>query len=352
MHEITLIPGDGIGPEVTDAARAVIEAAGVQVQWDVRPAGMKVGEETGNPLPESVFDSIARTRIALKGPTATPFGEAYRVERKTKRADGGAETRVYPSVAIALRKELELYANVRPVKSYPGVASRYSGVDIVLFRENSEDLYLGRERMVDDDTAEALKIITRGATQRMAKFSADYMQRLGRKRVTIGHKSNVLKLTDGLFLKTSLEVLAGYPGITADSRVIDALCMELVLKPESFDCLLLANLYGDIVSDLLAGVVGGLGLAPGANLGNDYAMFEAVHGTAPDIAGKDMANPLSMILSSVMLLRYIGEAAAADRVDAALSKVLVEKRDVTRDLGGEAGTKRMTAAIVEKLQKH
>lgn len=346
MREITLIPGDGIGPEVTDAARAVIEAAGVRIQWDVRPAGMKVGKETGIPLPESVFDSIARTRIALKGPTATPFGEAYRVERKVKRAD----TRVYPSVAIALRKELQLFANVRPVKSYPGVASRYSGVDIVLFRENSEDLYLGRERMVDDDTAEALKIITRGATQRMARFSADYMQRLGRKRVTIGHKSNVLKLTDGLFLKAAQEVLAGYPAITTDSRVIDALCMELVLKPESFDCLLLANLYGDIVSDLLAGVVGGLGLAPGANLGNEYAMFEAVHGTAPDIAGKDLANPLSMILSSVMLLRYIGEAAAADRIDAALSQVLVEKRDVTRDLGGDAGTKRMTQAIVDKLK--
>ena len=346
MREITLIPGDGIGPEVTGAARAVIEAAGVRIQWDVRPAGMKVGEETGIPLPESVFDSIARTRIALKGPTATPFGEAYRVERKVKRAD----TRVYPSVAIALRKELQLFANVRPVKSYPGVASRYSGVDIVLFRENSEDLYLGLERMVDDDTAEALKIITRGATQRMARFSADYMLRLGRKRITIGHKSNVLKLTDGLFLKAAQEVLAGYPSITTDSRVIDALCMELVLKPETFDCLLLANLYGDIVSDLLAGVVGGLGLAPGANLGNEYAMFEAVHGTAPDIAGKDIANPLSMILSSVMLLRYIGEAAAADRIDAALSQVLAEKQHVTRDLGGDAGTKRMTQAIVDKLK--
>lgn len=230
MREITLIPGDGIGPEVTGAARAVIEASGVRIQWDVRPAGMKVGEETGTPLPESVFDSIARTRIALKGPTATPFGEAYRVERKVKRADGSAETQVYPSVAIALRKELQLFANVRPVKSYPGVASRYSDVDIVLFRENSEDLYLGLERMIDDDTAEALKIITRGATQRMARFSADYMLRLGRKRITIGHKSNVLKLTDGLFLKAAQEVLAGYAAITTDSRVIDALCMELVLK--------------------------------------------------------------------------------------------------------------------------
>ena len=345
MHQVTLIPGDGIGPEVTAAARDVVEASGVKIQWDVQLAGLKVGEETGNPLPERVFASIERTRIALKGPTGTPFGEAYRVERTVK-----GETRVYPSVAIALRKELKLFANVRPSKSYPGVASRFSGVDIVLFRENSEDLYLGLERMVDADTAEALKIITRGATQRMAKFSADYMRRTGRKRVTIGHKSNVLKLTDGLFLKAASDVLAGYPDITTDSRVIDALCMELVLKPESFDCLLLANLYGDIVSDLLAGTVGGLGLAPGANLGNEYAMFEAVHGTAPDIAGKDMANPLSTILSSVMMLRYIGEGAAADRVEAALSQVLAEKRHVTRDLGGDAGTKRMTQAIVEKLK--
>ncbi len=198
MHQVTLIPGDGIGPEVTAAARDVVEASGVKIQWDVQPAGMKVGEETGNPLPERVFASIERTRIALKGPTGTPFGEAYRVERTVK-----GETRIYPSVAIALRKELKLFANVRPSKSYPGVASRFSGVDIVLFRENSEDLYLGLERMVDADTAEALKIITRGATQRMAKFSADYMRRTGRKRVTIGHKSNVLKLTDGLFLKAA-----------------------------------------------------------------------------------------------------------------------------------------------------
>ncbi|MFN7087964.1 MAG: isocitrate/isopropylmalate dehydrogenase family protein [Burkholderiales bacterium] len=349
VHQITLIPGDGIGPEVTAAARAVIEAAGVQVRWDVCPAGMKVGEETGNPLPESVFDSIAHTRIALKGPTATPFGTPYRVERRIRNADGSIETHVYPSVAIALRKELQLYANVRPARSYPGVASRYSGVDIVLFRENSEDLYFGRERMVNEDTAEALKIITRSATERMARFAADYMLRLGRKRVTIGHKSNVLKLTDGLFLKAAQQVLAAYPGITTDSRVIDALCMELVLRPETFDCLLLANLYGDIVSDLLAGVVGGLGLAPGANLGDEYAMFEAVHGTAPDIAGKDLANPLSMILSAIMLLRYIGESAAADRIDAALSRVLEEKKYVTRDLGGNAGTRRMTQAIIEKL---
>jgi isocitrate dehydrogenase (NAD+) len=351
LQTVTLIPGDGIGPEVTAAARAVVEATGIQIQWDIQPAGLKEGQETGMPLPERVFESISRTRVALKGPTGTPFGEAYRVERKVKRADGGSETRVYPSVAIALRKELQLFANVRPSKSYPGVASRFSNVDIVLFRENSEDLYLGRERMIDDDTAEAIKIITRSATQRMARFTADYMRRIGRKRVTIGHKSNVLKLTDGLFLKAAGETLAGFSGITVDSRVIDALCMELVLKPETFDCLLLPNLYGDIVSDLLAGAVGGLGLAPGANLGNEFAMFEAVHGTAPDIAGRDVANPVSTILSAAMMLRYLGETGAADGIEAALAQVLVERRHVTRDLGGDAGTRRMTEAIVEKLER-
>ena len=339
-HAVTLIPGDGIGPEVTQAARTVLDRCGAKIDWDLQPAGFKVGQDGGHPLPERVFASVATTRVALKGPTETPFGGSYRVTRSD---------RSYPSVSIALRKELQLFANVRPLKNFPGVASRFSGVDIVLFRENSEDLYLGRERMVDADTAEALKVITRGATERMARFSAKYMRRLNRTRITIGHKSNVLKLTDGLFLKAASDVLQEFPDLSVDSRVIDALCMELVLKPESFDCLLLANLYGDIVSDLLAGVVGGLGLAPGANLGNDYAMFEAVHGTAPDIAGRDVANPISMLLSAMMLLRHLGEDVAAQRIEAALGKVLVERKHVTRDLGGNAGTREMTDAIVARL---
>ena len=351
MKTITLIPGDGIGPEVTAAARAVVDASGAQVGWEEAPAGLKVGEASGNPLPESVFQSLERNRVALKGPTQTPFGEPYRAWREVRGPGGAVETRTYPGVTIALRREFELFANVRPVKNYPNAGGRYQGVDIVLFRENSEDLYLGLERMADPDTAEATKRITRGGCRRIARFAADYMQRTGRKRVTIGHKSNVLKLTDGMFLKVCGETLADWPALTVDSRVIDALCMELVVKPETFDCLLLPNLYGDIVSDLTAGLVGGLGIAPGANVGERHAMFEAVHGSAPDIAGRDIANPMSMILSAVMMLRYLGDGAAADRIERALAAVLTEGKAVTRDLGGSAGTAAMTAAIVGELKR-
>ncbi len=341
MHRITLIPGDGIGPEVTQAARAVVDASGVDVAWETASAGMAAGKEHGTPLPQSAIDSIRRNKVALKGPTQTPFGDPYPVH---------VGDRVYPSVAIGLRKELGFYAAVRPIKNYSGVTSRYDGVDIVIYRENSEDLYLGIERMVDDDTAEATKRITRGATARMARFAFEHMRKLGRKKLTIAHKANVLKLTDGLFLKVAQQIGRDYPEITVDSRVIDALCMELVMKPESYDCLLLQNLYGDIVSDLGAGLVGGLGVVPGANISDDCAMFEAVHGSAPDIGGKDIANPLAMILSALMMLRYLGEGAAAERIDRALAQVLSEKQHVTRDLGGSAGTRRMTGAIVEKLE--
>jgi isocitrate dehydrogenase (NAD+) len=342
MHRVTLIPGDGIGPEVVQSARDIVTAAGANVAWDTVSAGMQTGKEQGTPLPQSVIDSIKRNKLALKGPTQTPFGDPYPVPI------GG---HVYPSVAIALRKELGFFAAIRPLKNYPGVKSRYDNIDIVIFRENSEDLYIGVERMVDADTAEAIKRITRGASARVARFGADYMRRVGRKRITVAHKSNVLKMTDGLFLKTAQDALAAYPDITVDSRVIDALCMELVMKPETFDCLLLTNLYGDIVSDLGAGLVGGLGVAPGANIGEECAMFEAVHGSAPDIAGKDIANPMAMILSALMLLRYVGESQAADRVDRALAAVLSEQKHVTRDLGGSAGTREMTEAIVQKLER-
>ena len=340
MHRITLIPGDGIGPEVTQSAREVVDAAGVDVTWDVVGAGMQTGRDEGTPLPASVFRSIAESRLALKGPTQTPFGDAYPVP---------VGDRVYPSVAIALRKELQLFVNVRPARNYPGIKSRFDHVDLVIFRENSEDLYIGRERMVDADTAEAVKVITRQASERVARFAFDYMRKTGRRKLSVIHKSNVLKLTDGLFLKTAQHVAREYPEFEVNQRVVDALCMELVIRPEAFDCLLLPNLYGDIVSDLAAGLVGGLGVAPGANIGTRYAMFEAVHGSAPDIAGKDIANPMAMILSAVMLLRYIGEVAAGDRIDQALEAVLREREHVTRDLGGSAGTRRMTAAIVEKL---
>ncbi len=340
MHCITLIPGDGIGPEVTQAARDIVDAAGADVSWEIAEAGMRVGEKQGTPLPQSVIDTIRRNKLALKGPTQTPFGDPYPV---------AVGDRIYPSVAIALRKELGFYAAVRPIKSYPGVKSRYGNVDFIIYRENSEDLYLGLERMVDANTAEAVKRITRGGCERIAHFAFRHMRQLGRKRLTVAHKSNVLKLTDGMFLKVAQEVAREYPDIELDNRVIDALCMELVIKPESFDGLLLQNLYGDIVSDLGAGLVGGLGLAPGANIGLDCAMFEAVHGSAPDIAGKNVADPIAMILSAVMLLRYVGETPAADRVDRALAAVLDERKYVTRDLGGSAGTRAMTAAIVAKL---
>jgi isocitrate dehydrogenase (NAD+) len=340
MHCVTLIPGDGIGPEVTQSARDIVAATGIDLRWEVVEAGMRAGNEGGHPLPPAVFESIARNKIAVKGPTQTPFGDAYPVQ---------VGEQIYPSVAIALRKELKLFVNVRPARNYPGIKSRFENVDIMIFRENSEDLYIGRERMIDADTAEAVKIITRGASERVTRFAFDYMQRTGRKKLTAVHKANVLKLTDGLFLKTAEKVAKEYPAFAFDSRVIDALSMELVIKPETFDSLVLPNLYGDIISDLAAGLVGGLGVAPGANIGTDCAMFEAVHGSAPDIAGQDLANPMAMILSVVMMLRYIGEGAAADRIDAALAAVLRDGRQVTRDLGGETGTRGMTRAIIEQL---
>jgi isocitrate dehydrogenase (NAD+) len=351
LHRITLIPGDGIGPEVTRAACDIVLASGAQVEFEEVLAGQRAEREFGTPLPSAVFDSIDATRLALKGPTRTPFGGDYRVPIERRDATGRLERRSHPSIAIALRKELGLFVSVRPIKKYPGVASRFEHVDLVIFRENSEDLYVGVERMLDEGTAEAIKIISLRASERVARFALDYMRKLGRHKLTIGHKANVMKMTDGLFLKTAQETAKGYPDILVNQRVVDALCMELVMKPETFDGLLLPNLYGDIVSDLAAGLAGGLGVAPGANIGPDCAMFEAVHGTAPDIAGKDIANPMAMILSAVMLLRHIDEAKAADRIEAALKRVLQEKRDVTRDLGGEAGTQRMAAAIVSELAK-
>ncbi len=349
MHRVTLIPGDGIGPEVTAAARAVLEASGAQLEFETATVGQQAEQSSGTPLPAPVFESIARTKLVLKGPTYTPFGGNYRIRIQRPGPDGKMEARSYPSLAITLRKELGLYVNLRPIKNYPNVPSRYSGVDLVIFRENSEDLYIGEERMVDADTAEGIKRITRGASARVSRFGFDYMRKVGRRKITIGHKANVMKMTDGLWLKAAQDVAQGYPDIAHDARVIDALCMELVIRPETFDGLLLTNLYGDIVSDLCAGLVGGLGVAPGANIGDDCAMFEAVHGTAPDIAGKDLANPMAMILSAVLMLRYIGDAKAADRIDAALTTVLAEKQAITGDLGGKAGTKAFAEAIVRKL---
>jgi isocitrate dehydrogenase (NAD+) len=351
MRTVTLIAGDGIGPEVTASARDIVLASGAGIRFEEVAAGQRAEREHGTPLPRAVFDSIASSRLALKGPTQTPFGGDYRVTVERAGADGRPQRRSYPSIAIALRRELDLFVNVRPVRNYPGVATRFGHVDLVIFRENSEDLYLGIERMVDEGTAEAIKIISVRGTERVTRFALDYMRRLGRRRLTIVHKANVLKMTDGLFLRTAQDVARRAQGVAVDQRVVDALCMELVMRPETFDCLLLPNLYGDIVSDLAAGLVGGLGVAPGANIGSECAVFEAVHGSAPDIAGRDIANPMAMILSAVMLLRYVGETSAADRIETALTAVLREKRCVTRDLGGEAGTRAMTDAIIEKLKE-
>jgi isocitrate dehydrogenase (NAD+) len=347
LHDVVLVAGDGIGPEVTAAARAVLDAAGVAVRWHAAPAGLEAERDMGTPLPESTIEAIRRHAVCLKGPTSTPFGGDYRIRFEGARADG--TPRSYPSITVALRKELELFVNVRPVKNYPGIASRYANVDLVIFRENSEDLYLGIERMRDADTAEATKLITRGATERVARFAADYMRRTGRRRVSILHKSNILKLTDGLFLEWASGVLKAAPGVEVAQRVVDAACMDLVVKPEAFDCILAPNLYGDIVSDLAAGLVGGLGVAPGANFGEGCAMFEAVHGTAPDIAGRGAANPTASILSAVMMLRYLGEADAAARIERAISEVLIDGRSATPDLGGSASTAKMTEAIVARL---
>ncbi len=347
MHRVVLIAGDGIGPEVTRAAREVIDASGAQIAWEPGLAGLDAQREFGTPLPPELVQAISRIGVALKGPTATPFGGAYRVVVEKSAARG--ERQSYPSVTVALRSELGLFVNMRPAKIYPGIKTRFSGVDLLIFRENTEDLYLGIERMRDRDTAEATKRITREASRRVAEFALETMRRLGRKRLTVVHKANILKLTDGLFLETALAAAQRYPDLSIDQRVVDALCADLVTRPETYDCLLLPNLYGDIVSDLAAGLVGGLGIAPGANLGPGCAEFEPVHGTAPDIAGKDRANPTAMILSGAIMLRHLGEHRAAAAIETALSRVLAEGRFVTPDLGGSSGTLRMTEAIIEQL---
>ncbi len=330
-YTVTLIPGDGIGPDVTSAARTVLDAAGVGIEWEVVEAGEAVIPKYGTPLPDHVLESIRRNKVALKGPLTTPVGTGFR------------------SVNVALRKELDLYANVRPARNLPQVPSRYSDVDIIVVRENTEDLYAGVEHMVTKDAAESIKIITREASRRIARFAFELARREGRKKVTIGHKANIMKLTDGLFLETAREVAKEYPEVACEDRIIDALCMKLVQAPGEFDVLLLPNLYGDIVSDLCAGLVGGLGVAPGANIGDEIAVFEPVHGSAPKYAGMDKVNPLATILSGVMLLRHLGEHEAAGRVERAVAEVLSEGKHLTYDLGGSARTSEMAAAIAAKL---
>ena len=330
-HTITLIPGDGIGPEVTAAVVAIIEAAGVKVAWERHDAGVVSVDKHGTPLPDDLITSIRRNKVALKGPVTTPVGQGF------------------TSVNVGLRKALDLYANLRPVANLPHVRSRFEHVDLIIVRENTEDLYAGLEHIVVPGVVESLKIITERASTRIAEFAFTYARRMGRKRVTAIHKANIMKLGDGLFLDCARAVAAKYPDIQFDDRIVDAACMNLVMRPEKFDVLLLPNLYGDIVSDLCAGLVGGLGVVGAANLGENAGVFEAVHGSAPDIAGKNIANPTALLRSALLMLDHIGEQAAARRIEQALVAVLATPERTTRDLGGKASTSEFTHAILHAL---
>jgi isocitrate dehydrogenase (NAD+) len=331
-HKITLIPGDGIGPEVTEAVLRILAASGVSIEWERHQAGVLSFERTGQSLPIELIDSIRHNKVALKGPVTTPIGTGF------------------ASVNVGLRKALDLYANLRPASNLPGVDARFQGVDLVIVRENTEDLYAGLEHEVVPGVVESLKIITARASLRISEFAFEHARRHGRKKVTAIHKANIMKLSDGLFLDCARDVSRRYPDIQYDEKIVDAACMQLVLNPGAFDVLLLENLYGDIVSDLCAGLVGGLGVVGAANLGTDIGVFEAVHGSAPDIAGKMLANPTALLLSAIMMLRHIGEGDAADRIVSALGRVLTERRVRTRDLGGTASTLEYADAIVEGLK--
>ncbi len=330
-HKITLIPGDGIGPEVIGATVTVIRAAGVEIEWESFIVGTEALAKYGDALPKELLDSIRRTKVALKGPAITPVGKGF------------------VSSNVRLRKELDLYANLRPIKSLKGVKSRYEDVNLIVVRENTEDLYSGLEHEVVPGVVESLKIITDRASRRIAKFAFEFARREGRKKVTAIHKANIMKLSDGLFLRCFREVSEDYPEITADDLIVDNACMQLVIDPLQFDVLLLENLYGDIVSDLGAGLIGGLGVAPGANIGEEMAVFEAVHGAAPSIAGRGVANPTAMIQTGVLMLRHIGEREAADRIQNSLEKILAEGHVLTGDLGGQASTVEFTEAIIRSL---
>ncbi|RAK08635.1 isocitrate dehydrogenase (NAD+) [Halanaerobium saccharolyticum] len=335
MHKVTMIAGDGIGPEISDAVAEIIAAAGVEINWDKVEAGAGVMEKYGTPLPEEVFKSIRKNRVALKGPITTPVGSGFR------------------SVNVAIRKELNLYANVRPLKVHAKQFAKDENIDMVVFRENTEGLYVGIEHYVGDQAAESIKIITRKASRKITERAFEYAVREGRKKVTAVHKANILKFSDGLFLEEARKVAAKYkethPEIEFDDKIVDNMCMQMVQYPEQYDVLVMPNLYGDIVSDLGAGLIGGLGLAPGMNLGDDLAVFEAVHGSAPDIAGQNKANPVALLFSAVLMLKHLGETKAADRIETAVSTVLNQGEVLTGDLGGTASTDQITAAIISEL---
>lgn len=357
MYKVTLIPGDGVGPEITEATKAVLEATGVRFNWEIHEAGASVFEKTGNPIPDAVIDSLKRNKVGLKGPITTPVGSGFR------------------SVNVTLRQSLDLYCCLRPCKLYPGVRSRYEKVDIVIIRENTEDLYCGIEFVkgsdgavaimeavkgkigttIREDSAISLKPISIHGSRRIVKFAFDYAKRYNRHKVTAVHKANIMKATDGLFLEVAREVSKGYPEIEFEDRIVDNMCMQLVQKPELYDVLVMPNLYGDILSDLAAGLIGGLGMAPGANIGDDIAIFEPTHGSAPKYKGMNKMNPVAMILSGVMMLNHLGEKEAAERLEMAVASVIREGRYVTYDMKPTqddptvATTSRVAEAIIEKL---
>jgi len=330
-HHITLIPGDGIGPEVTESVVRILKASGVAIEWETHDAGLRAFQRVGSSLPTTLIDSVRRNKVALKGPVTTPIGEGF------------------TSVNVGLRKALDLYANVRPVYNLPGIKTRFQDVDLVIFRENTEDLYAGLEHEVVPGVVESLKIITARASTRIADFCFKHVRQHKRRKVTAIHKANIMKLGDGLFLDSVRAVARNYPDVKYEERIVDAASMHLVMRPEKFDCLLLPNLYGDIVSDLCAGLVGGLGVVPGANIGDDCAVFEAVHGSAPDIADQNIANPTALLLSALMMLDHIGERERADAVRAALGRVFERGEVLTCDLGGRAKTTEFTEAVCEEM---
>lgn len=332
VFNITLIPGDGIGPEVTSSARKVLSAAGIVIDWEIMDAGAGAVDKYGTTLPDETVDSIHRNKIALKGPLTTPIGEGY------------------TSVNVSLRKQLDMYSNVRPVRSALGISNLTHPVDLVIFRENTEDLYAGLENEIAPGVAQSLKIITEKASTRIAKAAFEWAKNKGRHAVHAVHKANIMKKSDGLFLECVRKVAAKFPEIAYNEIIVDNCAMQLVMRPEQFDVLVLGNLYGDIISDLAAGLVGGLGVVPGANIGDEYAVFESVHGSAPDIAGKGIANPLATILSANMMLRYLNLDKEAERIEAAIVLFLSERKHLTPDMGGNATTDEMVAALIEKIK--
>ncbi len=330
-HKVTLIPGDGIGPEVTQAVVRILEATGVKWEWERYAAGAEAFEVFGEYIPSALYESIERNKVALKGPVTTPVGSGFK------------------SINVTLRKKFDLFVNFRPIRNLPGLETKYPNVDLIIIRENTEGAYAGLEHEVIPGVVESIKVITEKGSTRIAKFAFDYARKHGRKKIHSIHKANIMKLSDGLFLRCARKVAEGFPDITYGEHIIDNTCMQLVMNPYQYDTLLLENLYGDIVSDLCAGLIGGLGLVPGANLGHDCAIFEAVHGSAPDIAGKDIANPTALLQSAILMLRHLDEEAAADKVHKALETVYAEGKTLTRDVGGHAGTSQFADAVLAAM---